>query len=121
MACKITVIQKPTYTHFIVEGENSVENTLYYSKEIYQESIANNYRRILIEERLEGKRLDTMDIYEVSTKAAENYSGFYKAVAYVNILTDKKSFSFVENICFNRSIPIRAFATVEEAEKWLTS
>ena len=119
MACKITVIQKPTYTHFIVEGENTVENTIQYFQDIYNECVTHNYKTILIEEHLVGKRLGTMDIYEIGVKASELYFGFFKAIAYVDILTDKKTFSFIENLCVNRSLPVHAFATVEEAAKWL--
>lgn len=120
MACKMTVIEKPDYVHFIVKGENTPENTLQYFQDIYQECVTHNYKNILIEEHLEGKRLSTMDIYDVGSKASQMYLGFFKAIAYVNVLTDKKTFSFIENLCVNRSIPLRSFKTVEEAEKWLT-
>ena len=121
MTYKLTTLKKPNYTHFIVKGKNTVEVTLQYFQDIYDECVKNNYRTILIEEHLEGKRLETMDIYDIASKATQDYFGFFKAIAYVDVLTDKKTFSFIENLCVNRSIPLRAFATVEEADKWLTS
>ena len=121
MACKITVIQKQTYTHFIVEGENTSENTLHYIREIYKECIANNYKRILIEECLEGRLLGTMDIYDIVSTASQEVFAFFKAIAYVDVKLENKSINFIENLAVNRSLPLHAFATVEEADKWLTS
>ncbi len=120
MACKITVIKKPDYVHFIVTGENTAENTLRYLQDIYEECATHHYQKILIEEHLEGQRLTTMDIYDIASKASKNYLGFFKAIAYVNPLTEKKTVAFIENLCVNRSLPLHAFLTVEEAEKWLS-
>lgn len=119
MTCKITTIPKNTFAHFIVEGENSKENTLQYFQDIYKECVTHNFKNILIEEHLKGKRLGTMDIYEIGSKAAEAYFGFFKAIAYVDIYTTKETITFMENLSVNRSLPVRAFETVEAAEKWL--
>ena len=62
-----------------------------------------------------------MDIYDIASKVTKDFFGFFKAIAYVDVLTDMKTFSFIENLCVNRSLPVHAFATVEEAEKWLTA
>ena len=120
MAYKITVIHKQNYVHFIVEGENTTENTIHYLMEIHKESVANNYKRILIEERMEGPLLGTMDIYDVVLKASQDFFGFFSAVAYVDVQIDNKTINFIENLGVNRSLPLRAFPTVEKAEKWLT-
>jgi len=119
MTYKITATQKPTYTHFIIEGENTAENTLQYLRDIYKECTANN-KRILIEERLEGKLLGTMDIYDIISTVSHDFLGFFKAIAYVDSHLENKTINFIENLGVNRSLPLRAFPTVEEAEKWLT-
>lgn len=121
MACKLTVIQKTDYTHFIVEGENTAENTLQYIREIYKECTANNYKRILIEERLEGKLLGTMDVYDIVSTVSQEILGFFKAIAYVDTKLEKKSINFVENLGVNRALPLHAFLTVKEAEKWMAN
>jgi hypothetical protein len=121
MAYKITVIPKPTYTHFIVKGDNTVEDTLQYYQELYDECIAHNYRTILIEEHLEGKKIGTTDIYGVAEKATKYFFGFFKAIAYAIVPADKETINFIENLCVNRSLPLHAFKTVEEAEQWLKS
>lgn len=120
MTYKITVIQKPTYAHFIVEGENTAENTLQYLRDIYQECTAGSHKRILIEERLEGNLLGTMDIYDIISTVSHDFLGFFKAIAYVDIHLENKTINYIENLGVNRSLPLRAFPTVEEAEKWLT-
>ena len=120
MTYKITVTQKPTYTHFIIEGENTTENTLQYLRDIYKDCTANNYKRILIEERLEGKLLGTMDIYDIISTVSHDFLGFFKTIAYVDIHLENKTINFIENLGVNRSLPLRAFPTVASAEKWLT-
>jgi hypothetical protein len=120
MACELTVTQKQDYAHFIVAGENTAENTLHYLQEIYKESIANNYKRILIEERLQGPLLGTMDIYDILSKTSQDFFGFFSAIAYVDTQNDTKTIAFIENLGVNRSLPLRVFPTVEKAEKWLT-
>jgi hypothetical protein len=122
MTCKITVIKKSTYTHFIVEGENSLNNTIEYIEEIHRECVANNYKRILVEaSRLEGKLLGTMDLFDIVSRASKLGFGLFTAIAYIITNTDRATRKFVEDAAVNRSLPLRAFTTVEEAEKWLTS
>jgi hypothetical protein len=119
MTCEITAIQKKGYVHFIIKGENTIENTLQCFQDIYKECVTHNYKNILIEEHLEGKRLGTMDIYDIGSKSAQAYFGFFKAIAYVDIYTTKETISFIENLSVNRSLPLRAFDTMEKAETWL--
>lgn len=121
MACKITTIQKKAYTHFIVEGENTSDNTLYYIREIYKACITHHYKCILIEEQLEGKLLGTMDVYDVVSTISHEILVVFKAIAYVDTKLEKNTINFIENLALNRGLPVNTFATVEEAEKWLIS
>jgi hypothetical protein len=121
MDFKITAIQKPTYTHFIIEGENTSENTLRYLREIYKECTANNYRYILIEEHFEGKFLGIINVYEIISTASQEGFGFFKAIAFVDSSAHGNDLKFIEDIAINRSLPVHSFPSVEEAEKWLTS
>ncbi len=121
MTCKITSIQKPTYAHFIVEGENTLENTMYYVQEIYRECTTKHYTRILIEEHFKGKRLGTIDIFDIVSRTSQDLFGFFKDIAYVSVTSTKQSMKFIENVAINRSLPVHIFETVKEAEEWLTS
>jgi hypothetical protein len=121
MSCKITVLQKQSYTHFTVEGENTKENTLQYLRDIYKECITNNYRYILIEERFEGKFLGAMNVHDIISTASQEGFRFFKAVAFVDVSAESNDLKFIENLAINRSLPVHTFSTVEEAEKWLLS
>jgi hypothetical protein len=120
MAFEVTITKKPTHTHFIITGENTVENTLGYLEEIHRECTTNNYSCILIEERLDGNLLGTLNSYDIVSKASKKGFGIFKAIAFVDINADKSALKFIEDLAVNRSLPARAFLTVEEAEKWLT-
>lgn len=119
MTYKINVIQKHTFLHFIVTGQNTIENILKYFEEIHRECAAQNCFRILIEERLEGSRLSIIDIYRIINNESLKYMGFFKAIAYVDINGNKDSMHFVETVSVNRSLPVVAFPTVANAEEWL--
>lgn len=121
MDFQITAIQKPTYTHFIIEGENTTENTLRYLREIYKECTANNYRYILIEERFEGKFLGVTNLYDIMSTASQEGFGFFKAIAFVDSSAQSNDLKFIEDLAINRSLPVHSFPTVEKAEKWLTN
>lgn len=115
----LTIIQRPTHTHFIVTGENTNENVSKCLNDIHSESIGRNYQRILIESRLSGRCLQVLDIYEIISKSSNRGAGFYKAIAFVSKDSDKKLMHFAEDVAVNRSLPLSVFSTVEEAEEWL--
>ena len=71
MIYELTIDQKPTYLHAIVTGRNSRENVARYLEEILHECIARRYFRVLIEERLEGPRLGTLDVFEIVSEGSQ--------------------------------------------------
>jgi hypothetical protein len=119
MTYTITVIKKPTHTHFIIEGENTAENTLQYLRDIYKECTANNYRHILIEERFKGTFLGTLNLHDILSEAGKEGFGFFTAVAFVDASAESKDLKFIEDLAFNRSLPVHTFPSIEKAEKWL--
>ncbi|MBN1364016.1 MAG: transcriptional repressor [Syntrophaceae bacterium] len=118
---QLIIIPKPTHMHFIVTGKNTKENVIQYLEDIHRESTARNYKKILIEERLEGERLGIMDVFSIAHEASTRGKGFYNAIAYVDVNTDNKLLKFAEDVTSNRALPMTVFLTVEEAEKWLIS
>ena len=119
MGYKINFIRKPTYLHAIVTGENSKENVVKYLYDILQECTKRNCLKVLIEERLEGPRLGTFDVYSIASLIAIESMGKIKAVAYVDINAEGNLMHFAETVATNRSLPVKVFSTVAEAEKWL--
>jgi hypothetical protein len=84
-----------------------------------RECTARNCTRVLIEERLVGPRLGTIDVFTLAAGASKRYMGVFKSVAYVDVHAVGDTMSFAENVAVNRAFPVRVFATVEAAERWL--
>jgi len=115
----LTVTQKPEYLHFVVTGRNSSETVSRYMEEVIRECTARSCFRVLIEERLEGPRLGTLEVFSLATKGSARHQGVFRALAYVDVHAEGERMRFAEDVAVNRGVPIRVFATVEEAERWL--
>ena len=66
MTYKLTIEQKPGYLHLAVTGRNSGENVVRYMEEVIRECTARRCFRVLIEERLEGPRPGTIEVFGAS-------------------------------------------------------
>ena len=121
MTYKLTIDQKPTYLHVIVTGRNSRENVMRYLEETLRECTARSCFRVLIEERLDGPRLGTMDVFEIASVESGKASEIIKAIAYVDVNAEGNLMQFAETVAVNRGLPIVVFSTVADAEKWLQS
>jgi hypothetical protein len=119
MEYKLTFVKKPAYLHAIVTGENSRQNVEQYLLEVLRECEANKYRKVLIEERLEGPRLRTMDVFKIASDGAAKGRAVLRAIAYVDVNAGGDTMKFAETVAVNRSLPVSVFPTVAEAEKWL--
>jgi hypothetical protein len=119
MDYKLTIKPKPSYLHFIVTGRNSKQAVIQYLEEILRECKIHNCFRILIEERLEGPRLGTVDIFRIVSEESRSGTGILKAIAYVDIYAKNNLMQFAETVAINRSLPVSVFSTVADAEQWL--
>jgi hypothetical protein len=119
MAYKLTIDEKPTYLHAIVTGLNSKETVVRYLEEILGECRARNCVRVLIEERLEGPRLGTLDVFEIASEGSKRAFGMLTAIAYVDIYAEGDLMHFAETVAVNRKLHMAVFSTVGDAEKWL--
>ena len=120
MSYKLTLKQEPSYLHVIVTGLNSWENVASYLAQIMRECMARRVYRVLIEERLDGPRLGTMDVYQIASEGADRAKGLFEAIAYVDANAKGRLMEFAETVAVNRGLPVTVFATVDEARKWLT-
>ncbi len=116
---RLTIDPKPTYLHFTVTGPNTKENVRGYLDEIRRECTRRNCYRVLVEERLEGQRLGTFDVFEIVKEGSYKALGIFKAFAYVDINSEGDLMKFAETVAVNRAMPVAVFATVAQAEKWL--
>ena len=119
MTYKLTFDQKPAYLHATVTGLNTKENVAQYLDEIQRECKERNCFRVLIEERLEGPRLGTVDVFSVASEGSTRATGTFEAIAYVDENAEGDSMSFAETVAKNRGVPVSVFSNVADAEKWL--
>lgn len=119
MDYKLTIKPKPSYLHFIVTGRNSKQAVIQYLEEILRECKIHNCFRILIEERLEGPRLGTVDIFSIVSEESRSGIGILKTIAYVDVNAENNLMQFAETVAINRSLPVSVFSTVADAERWL--
>lgn len=119
MTYQLSIEQKPAYLHATVTGENTKENILGYIAELLEVCRARGCFRVLIEERLDGPRLDICDVFEIASEGSGRASGTMKAIAYVDVHAVGDMMKFAENVAVNRGLPLAIFPTVAEAEKWL--
>jgi hypothetical protein len=119
MTYELTVDQKPTYLHAIVTGRNSSETVARYLEEILRECIARRCFRVLIEERLEGPRLGTLDVFAIASGGSSRSLRMLKAIAVVDVNAESDLMQFAETVAINRGLPVTVFSSVADAEKWL--
>ena len=121
MTYKLEISVKPTYLHAVVTGQNSKKNVVRYMAEIQAECAARGCFRVLIEERLEGPRLGTLDVFQIVSNGSEKSRGKLLAIAYVDTNAEGGLMKFAETVAVNRGLPVTVFKTVADAEKWLLS
>lgn len=118
MTYEVKFIKKTSFLHAIVTGINSKENILNYMKDIKNKCQSLNIYRVLIEEKLEGPRLETLDIFLIARHGSIDNMGVINQIAYVDINSSGDLMKFAETAATNRGLPIRVFNTILEAEKW---
>ncbi|MDD5296202.1 MAG: hypothetical protein PHU46_04755 [Rhodocyclaceae bacterium] len=119
MSYQLTVIQKPGYLHAIVTGSNSKENVIGYLQDLMRECELRSSDRVLIEERLAGPRVGTLDAFSIASENSAQAHGRFEAIAYVDRNAEGDLMKFAETVAVNRGLPLRLFSSVAEAEKWL--
>ena len=120
MSYELTIEPKPGYLHVIVIGANTRENVMRYMEEVVRECTLRQCFRVLVEERLEGPRLGTLEVFEMVSTGSTRFVRTLKAMAYVDVnARDQEMMQFAENVAVNRAFPVRVFPTVVAAERWL--
>ena len=119
MTYKLTITEKPRYLHVVVTGWNSRESVRRYLQELRSECVARGCSRVLVEERLEGPRLEALDVFEIASEGASEARGKFKAFAYVDVNAKSELMYFAETVAVNRGVPVAVFPTVADAERWL--
>lgn len=121
MSYQLQIVEKPNYLHATVTGKNTMENVTGYLKDLLSECEARRCYNVLIEERLEGKRLETWDVYQIASDSSTFARGIFRTVAYVDVNASGELMKFAETVANNRGVPMNLFRTVSEAEAWLAT
>jgi hypothetical protein len=116
---KLDIIQKPSFLHAIVTGQNTKETVERYLQAVQRECMDRGCFSVLIEERLEGPRLGTFVVFDIASKGSKQAFGKMKAIAYVDVNAEGDLMHFAETVAVNRGLPIAVFPTVAAAEAWL--
>ena len=119
MSYELHITEKKTYLHAVVTGRNTLENVAGYLKDLLRECEARQSFNVLIEERLEGRRLETWDVYQIASDNSTLARGFFRTIAYVDVNAGGELMKFAETVANNRGVPMMLFASVSEAEAWL--
>lgn len=119
MSYKLVITEKPSYLHALVTGANTKENVQGYLQDVLRECVARNATQLLIEERLDGPRLDVLDVFSVAAEQSAPARGVFKGIAYVDVNASGDLMKFAETVAVNRGLPVKVFSTVSDAEKWL--
>lgn len=119
MSYDLTCRKKHNYLHARVTGQNSEEIVKRYMQEVVQECNDAKCHCLLIEEALEGPRLDTLSVFDIASEGSAESRGLFKAIAYVDVCAEGELMEFAETVAVNRGLPVRVFPTVAEAKKWI--
>jgi hypothetical protein len=120
MTYQLAITEQPGYVHFVVTGENGRDTVTRYMEEVIRECTGRQCFRVLIEERLEGPRLGTLEVFEMVAAGSERFLRTLKAMAYVDVNARSAEMTrFAENVAVNRGFPVKVFHTVAAAEHWL--
>jgi len=118
MAYRIDCEDRGTYLYVLVTGTNTREAVLGYHQDVLAECRQREVSRVLIDERLEGERLSTFDVFDIASQGSRSAFAQFSAIAYVEAqMTDLREFA--EDIAVNRGIPVATFTNLEDAERWI--
>jgi hypothetical protein len=115
----LDVQHKKNYLHITVTGKNSPETVAAFLESILEECSVRQCQNILVEERLEGPRLNFSEIVQIASEASQQAVGKIQAFAYVDVNAEDDSMRFAELVARNRAMPVRVFSSVPEAEAWI--
>ena len=123
MNYSLNIEHKGEYLHAVAHGENTLANILSYFEEVYEACILNRCSNVLIEHHLNGKSLDTFDIFVVITKNYVRAKTIGLRIAFISLNSERdiQGLKFGENLAHIRGINVRLFHTYnkEEMVDWL--
>lgn len=118
MEYEIAFHRHADYLHAKVVGKNSQDTVIQYMQDVRGKCREVDCFRVLIEECLDGPRLDTMEIFEMVATKSRSALGIFEAIALVDPEMGDMA-EFAETVAVNRGMPLAMFGTVDDARNWL--
>jgi hypothetical protein len=115
--------RKPAYVHVRVEGDNTPGTVLRYFAEAAAACQQHGCSKLLVEENLAGPSLSIGQMFELVSARSDLGPPPPITIAYVDVNPehDFDRLRFGETTARNRGFLIHLFASVPEAEEWLTA
>ena len=120
MSFELTITKYPDWWHATVEGQNTPANVSTYMRELFEACVEGNCSKLLIEERLDGPRLGTIDVFDIASKRADDMRGVQMPIAYVDMNAAGDLMAFAEMVAKNHGSMVKVFTTLAEAEALLS-
>ena len=118
-AYEITIVEKPSWVHAIVEGDRTPENALRFLQDVSAFCEKNGRTAALLEMRFSGPSLDPIDVFHVISQRSPQGAKL-RRIAYVQA-GDTGMARFAETVALNRGVNVRLFDSVAAAEEWLAT
>lgn len=117
----LRIEQKQGYLHARITGENTPEVTRSYVVDLIEACRRANCPAVLIEENLEGPRMDAGELYGIIQEYYAEFRSAIHVAAMVDVNPQRSdaNMRFVEDASVNRGAEVAAFPTVEKAEAWI--
>ena len=120
MPYKLHYEKRDRYLYFHVTGEDNLEVSKAYFKEVFETSRTLDMHYILIEEDLKGA-LSTMEMYELTDSLPDLAKGRYYKLAFIyRNATNREEQEFGVTVARNRGLDAQRLNSISEAEAWLT-
>lgn len=120
MTYQLHIERKGHFLHAQVSGDNSVDDVIGYLRELTEVCRKADCPYLLIEERLEGPRMDMAAVFKIAGESSPRDHWHFIAVAYVDVNSEGSDLmQFAETVAVNRATPVKVFETVTQAETWL--
>jgi len=120
MSYTLQVEPRSDYLYFQVEGDASYETAMGFWREIGRKCKNLRYKKLLIEENLEGQISDA-EVFWITARFRE-FGFIGKKIAFIDRYANHDDGNgFFQLAASNRGIFMRIFKDVDEAEKWIIS
>ncbi len=123
MNCSVDIEQKDHYLHAVITGEKSLVNANACFNEIFSACVFYRCSNVLIESRLQGMSLDSIEMFDLVKKNYVKANSIGMRIAVVDTVSDHehRGLKFGENLALISGVNVRIFDEPSDPEiiTWL--